>query len=169
MSLSELQPKIPFPDKDQFLESWKPLEELAPLSDSAPTVLILADDADSSAAFGAQIVTKFLVDYPNMPLFVIPATPPNAEAEIDKTTEVMGWLSNTGNRGATPYEVTEESPIPLVYISDAKDLYAEQSLARMVKRAKFLGLIVVAFARDMDAESQIYKNLEGMFTHSLRV
>jgi len=168
MAISDMQLSISHPDEKSFLESWKPLLELSAESTTPSTVLIKGN-TERAHAFAAEMISKLIVEFPNMPLFVIPATPPNAEGEIDKTTEVMEWLRDTANRGENPAEVSNETPIPLVYLSNVNDLYSETTLARMVRRARFLGVIVIAVAKNLEDTSPMYSNITGMFTHVVEV
>ena len=168
MAISELTPTVPFREPRDFLVNWNPLEELHADSIIPPTVLINGK-SDEAHQFAAELIGSLISKFPNMPIFVIPSTPANATGEIDKTTEVMTWLADTNNRGENSAVAGPETPIPLVYLSNVSDLYSETTLARMVKRARFLGLVVIAVASSVDSQSPVYQQITEMFTHVLEV
>jgi len=168
MAITEVPLPVSHVDSDDFLRDWNPLDEFSPESQTPPNVLIVGE-ASKAHEFAARLIAKLIFDFPHMPVFVVPETPRNAEGEIDKTTEIMNWLGNLENRGLNPAVIDSETPIPLVYLSNVNDLYSETTLARMVSRSRFLGLIVVAVASGMDSESATYSNITGMFTHTLEV
>jgi hypothetical protein len=168
MAITEIPAIIPESETTFFLREWNPLVELNDESDASPTVLIYgASDAAHQAAAG--MIAKLISQFPNMALFVVPETPENAEEEIDKTTEIMEWLSNTENRGLMPQVSDFNTPIPLIYLSNVNDLYTETSLVRLVRRARFLGVAVLAVASHIDPESSTFSNISGMFTHAIEV
>lgn len=164
MVISDFSPSVS--DSSFFLMDWNPLNELDSEDAISPTVLIQGDNAHQ---YAAELIARLMHQFPNMPVFVIPETPDKAVAKIDKTTEVMTWLSDTSNRGDNPTQLTLETPIPLAYLSSVADLFEESSLARMVNRSYFLGLIVIAVATNIDPESAVYHNITKMFTHIIHV
>jgi hypothetical protein len=169
MSIAELPVTRTETESEYFVRNWNPLVELQDSSiNDSPSVLIYGDSGPAHQV-AAELIAKLISQFPNMTLFVVPETPANAEAEIDKTSEVMEWLGNLDNRGNEPAVADFNTPIPLVYLSTVKDLYEETSLVRMVRRARFLGMAVIAIAGDDDRQSSSFEEISGMFTHSIEV